>query len=175
MQRGTSQEETPPPFLLTDLTQCLQIPHLANWRAPLHKQPLMQTPPGLHWRRPRLKRHGIARHGGEMLVVEPSHRGLVVLHTNRHTILLRAGLAVGGVGKVVPSHVARADHHDVARAGREALILHRLDEFGRRDLVAGHGGRWIAVFVLVPAEPVDEDAAADYASALAPVVRAVCD
>lgn len=38
---------------------------------------------------------------------------------------------------LVPSHVAAADEHDVARPWSQTLILHGLDQFRRRDLVSG--------------------------------------
>lgn len=98
MQRRTRQKETPPPLLVTRLAQLLQIPHLADRRAPLHEQPLVQAPTTLHWRRPGLEGDRVARDGGEVVLVEPAHRGLVVGQADGEGCVLGAGFAGGGVG-----------------------------------------------------------------------------
>lgn len=104
MQRCTRQEKSPPPLLFALLTEFLEVPHLADGRAPLHQQPLVQAPPGLKRRRPRLERHRVARHGREVPVVQPAHGGFVALQPDRAGVFLRpffavlwAGVAVGGL------------------------------------------------------------------------------
>ena len=97
MQRRTSQEECPLVLLLTHLAQLLQIPHLPNRRAPLHKQPLVQTPALVDGRGPSFKGNGVADHGREVVVVEPADRLLGPGEPDGDAVFLRAGFA-GGFG-----------------------------------------------------------------------------
>lgn len=152
MQRRTRQKETPPPRLLTLLTQRLQIPHLPNRRPPLHEQPLMQTPSALQIRRPGFKRHAVPRHGREVVLVEPAHGRLVGLQPDAEGVFLRAEAALGRGGGVVPAHVAGAEDEDVTDVESCALVLEGGFDLGDGDLVAADGGGGVAVFGLVPAE-----------------------
>lgn len=55
----------------------------------------------------------------------------------------------------MPSYVSASYNQDVAGSSCQALIFHRFDELRGGDLVTGYGRGWVAVFVFVPAEPVD--------------------
>lgn len=87
MQRRTRQEKRIPSHVLTLLTQLLEIPHLADGSAPVHKQPLMQAPAVGEFRGPRLKRNVICDGGGEMAVVEPARGFLAGLKTYRDAVV----------------------------------------------------------------------------------------
>lgn len=98
MQRSTRQEECPALVLLAHIRQLLQVPHLADGRAPLHQQPLMQTPASLDPWRPRLESNSVASHGGEVVVVEPSDGLLGAFHADGLAVVAGACLALGLVG-----------------------------------------------------------------------------
>lgn len=106
VQRCTSQEERPPTFLLTDLAEGFQIPHLTNRSTPLGQKPLVQTPTSLHWWRPRFERHSISCYSGEVMVVKPADCGLVILQSNGAAVRLCAVLALFRRGVVVPADVS---------------------------------------------------------------------
>ncbi len=112
----------------------------------------MQTPSALQIRRPRLKRHAIARHGREMVVVEPAHGRFVGLQPDAQGVLLCAASPFVGGGEVVPAHVAGADEENVAGLGGGVLVCERGFDLGDGDLVAADGGGGVAVGGLVPAE-----------------------
>jgi hypothetical protein len=90
MQWRTCQEERIPPHIPTPPTQLLQIPHLSDSRAPMHKQPLMQTPAVSKLRRPCLQCHRITYNGGEVALVKPSDGLLAGLETDGDTVVSRA-------------------------------------------------------------------------------------
>ena len=81
-------------MLLTDLAQLLEIPHLADGRAPLHEQPLVQAPAGLQWRRPRLESDGITCHGGKVPVVQPADSLFAILDADGYAVVLGAAFAL---------------------------------------------------------------------------------
>lgn len=70
---------------------------------------------------------------------------------------------------LVPSDITGPDEHDIARSGRGTLPLQRLFEFRNGNLVTRDGRGRGAVLCFVPAQPVDEDAAADDAATFAPI------
>lgn len=176
MQRRTSQKESIPPFFLTLITQLLQIPHFTNGRAPMHQQPLMQTPTVCEFRRPRLKRNIVAYNGREMAIVQPADGALRSLQANGYAVVARARLALRGVGVAVsrdvsvwlilvvssdgwggrgkdvlmPPHIARANHHNIALSELRPLPLQRLLNLLNRNLMAGHCTRRWALVLFVP-------------------------
>lgn len=94
MQRRAGQEKAIPPFLLTLLTQLLQIPHFANRRAPMHKQPLMQTPAIGILRGPSLKSEVVGNNGGKVAVIKPADGALRGLQADGKVVILGARFAL---------------------------------------------------------------------------------
>jgi hypothetical protein len=64
-------------------------------RTPMHKQPLVQTPPVRKLRRPRLERNSIANKAREMIIVQPADRLFVRLHANSDAVVACARLPLG--------------------------------------------------------------------------------
>ena len=129
MQRRTSQKECPLVLLLTHLAQLLQIPHLPNRRAPLHKQPLVQTPALVDGRGPSFEGNSIASHGREVVVVEPAYGFLCPGEADGDAVFLRAGFA-GGFGRIavdVDQYAGRRRRRwkRGEGRGRRAYLCHR--------------------------------------------------
>lgn len=146
----------------------------------MSQPPSCSTPPlpltSLHWWWPCLKGHRISRHSSEVMVVEPSDCGLVVLQTNGLAVLLRSVLALFWMGIVVPAHIAvrvyqrtliQEDQGDLPRTNakyitlsqRSSLPLQAFFDLRYRNLVATDSRRWISVLLLIPAETVSKLAA----------------
>lgn len=101
MQRRTRQKKRIPLHASTPRTQRLEVPHLANRRAPMHQQPLVQTPAVCEFGGPRLKRNGVAYDGGEVAVVEPADGFFAGLQADGDGVVAGAGFAFGFGGVAV--------------------------------------------------------------------------
>lgn len=121
IRRLTREEKAPPPHPLTRLRQPLQIKHLPKRHPPQRQDRLVQQHLPLH-ARPRLKCRRVARHRGEIAVVQPVQHGVFLGHACeagpsplREKRAFRRGLAVVGGDE------AAADEQDVADLDAAAL------------------------------------------------------
>lgn len=109
--------------VLADVAELLEVPELADGRAPEDQQPLVQAPDVVRVARQGLEADGVAADGRRVVAVQPPDR-LLAGGDADGLGALRAGFAlgVGGGGGVVAPDVAGADEEDVALVDGGALV-----------------------------------------------------
>lgn len=118
--------------------------------------------------RRRLETRRVASDRGELVLPEPSQRGLAVLDAAEvWGLALRQGRFFGGGERVVGGCESGADEEDVAGAGLEVRFLDDLLQGGEWDRAGGEGREGDGV-LRCPGGVVDENAAADDAAVLDP-------
>lgn len=143
---------------LAELSQLLQIQHLADGNPPQREQVLVVEP--VLVRRPGFKGRGVAADGAEVVVVQEVDHLLGLLDAHKGAFGRRDVAQVGSLGQVhlvVRVDPAGADEQDVAVLEREALLGGAVEEPLQCDSI-----RRVGVVLLLRIFPVvDQDSSTD--------------